>query len=53
MFGWWMGGRCGSPRRKPGILSVTTLKLDPRWDPFRDHPRFQVLLERDSDDVEH
>jgi len=25
-------------------LSVHTLRLDPRWDPIRDHPRFQTLL---------
>ena len=25
-------------------LSVHTLRLDPRWDPIRDHPRFQALL---------
>ncbi len=30
----------------PGWLSVHTLRLDPRWDPLRDHPRFQALLER-------
>ena len=30
----------------PGFLSVHRLRLDPRWDPLRDHPRFQTLLER-------
>jgi eukaryotic-like serine/threonine-protein kinase len=30
----------------PGFLSVQTLRLDPRWDPIREHPRFQRLLER-------
>ncbi len=25
-------------------LSVHTLRLDPRWDPIRDHPRFRTLL---------
>lgn len=25
-------------------LSVHTLRLDPRWDPIREHPRFQALL---------
>ncbi len=29
----------------PGYLSVHTLRLDPRWDPLRDRPRFQALLE--------
>ena len=28
----------------PGFLSVHTLQLDPRWDPIREHPRFQALL---------
>ncbi|MCH7683985.1 MAG: protein kinase [Gemmatimonadetes bacterium] len=28
----------------PGFLSVHTLRLDPRWDPIREHPRFQALL---------
>ncbi len=28
----------------PGLLSVHTLRLDPRWDPLRDNPRFQALL---------
>ncbi len=28
----------------PSWLSVHTLRLDPRWDPIRDHPRFQALL---------
>ncbi len=30
----------------PGDLSVARLRLDPRWDPLRDHPQFQALLER-------
>jgi len=25
---------------KPSMLSVATLRLDPLWDPIRDHPRF-------------
>jgi non-specific serine/threonine protein kinase len=29
----------------PCWLSVPLLRLDPRWDPLRDHPRFQKLLE--------
>ena len=28
----------------PGFLSVHRLRLDPRWDPIRKHPRFQALL---------
>ena len=28
----------------PSALTVTGLRLDPTWDPFRDHPRFQALL---------
>ena len=27
-------------------LSVPKLRLDPRWDPLRDHPRYQELLQR-------
>jgi len=30
---------------KPSLLTVHTLHLDPRWDPVRDHPRFQSLIE--------
>jgi hypothetical protein len=30
----------------PGFLSVHTLRLDPRWDPIRNDPRFQALLEK-------
>jgi tetratricopeptide (TPR) repeat protein len=28
----------------PSLLSVHTLRLDPRWDPIRNHPRFKALL---------
>ena len=28
----------------PSLLSVHTLRLDPRWDPIREHPRFKALL---------
>ncbi len=31
----------------PSGISVALLRLDPRWDPIRDHPRFQALLESD------
>jgi len=30
----------------PAYLSVQTLRLDPRWDPIREHPRFQRLLKQ-------
>jgi serine/threonine-protein kinase len=30
----------------PSWLTVHTLEIDPTWDPLRDHPRFQALLER-------
>ncbi len=28
----------------PSITSVPMLRIDPTWDPLRDHPRFQALL---------
>ena len=30
----------------PSWLSAWDLRLDPHWDPLRDHPRFQALLEK-------
>jgi hypothetical protein len=30
----------------PSWLSVHHLRLDPRWDPIRDDPRFQALLKK-------
>ncbi len=30
----------------PSDLSIGLLRLDPAWDPLRDHPRFQALLEK-------
>ncbi len=30
----------------PSKISVPMLRLAPRWDPLRDHPRFQRLLEK-------
>ncbi len=32
----------------PGGLSIPLLRLDPAWDPLRDHPRFKQLLESDK-----
>ena len=33
---------------KPGGSSIPLLRLDPAWDPVRDHPRFQKLLASDN-----
>ena len=30
----------------PGDISIPLLKLDPTWEPLRDHPRFQKILKR-------
>lgn len=30
---------------RPGPLSIPLLKLDPAWDPLRDHPRFKKLIQ--------
>ena len=30
----------------PWVLSVNTLRQDPTWDPIRDDPSFQALLEK-------
>ena len=30
---------------KPGRMSIPLLRLDPAWDPLRNHPRFKKLLE--------
>jgi TolB-like protein/Tfp pilus assembly protein PilF len=30
----------------PSELSVPLLKIEPKWDPLRDHPRFQALIEK-------
>ncbi len=29
-------------------ISVTMLRLDPTWDPLREHPRFKRLVEENS-----
>jgi len=31
---------------RPGEMSIPLLRLDPAWEPLRDHPRFKKLLER-------
>ena len=36
----------------PSGVSVPLLSLDPRWDPLRDHPRFQALLEKYGQEAE-
>jgi serine/threonine-protein kinase len=36
----------------PSWLTVHLLEIDPIWDPLRDHPRFQALLEEYQGDVE-
>jgi hypothetical protein len=28
----------------PSLMSVTLLRLDPRWDPLRKNPKFETLL---------
>ena len=33
----------------PSWTSVPMLRLDPRWDPIRDDPRFQALLVKYAD----
>ena len=30
----------------PSVTSLGALGTDPVWDPLRDHPRFQALLEK-------
>ncbi|UCG74864.1 MAG: protein kinase [Gemmatimonadota bacterium] len=32
----------------PGFLTSSRLKIDPRWDSLRDHPRFQALLKSEG-----
>jgi hypothetical protein len=32
----------------PGRMSVPLLRLDPAWEPLREHPRFKRLLEEGS-----
>ncbi len=34
-------------------LTSDSSRMDPLLDPLRDHPRFQALLDRYMDDVEH
>ena len=30
---------------RPGVLSIPLLRLDPTWNPLRNHPRFKNLVE--------
>jgi TolB-like protein/Flp pilus assembly protein TadD len=32
----------------PSYVTLASLRIDPTWDPLRDHPRFQVLLEQNE-----
>ena len=34
----------------PCYFSVGLLRLDPRWDPLRDHPRYKNLIEKFGED---
>jgi hypothetical protein len=36
----------------PSYISVPSIRLDPKWDPLRRHPKFQQLLEKYSQDKE-
>jgi serine/threonine-protein kinase len=31
----------------PSWISIWDLRLDPRWDPLREHPRFEKLVGED------
>lgn len=33
----------------PSFVTVHTLRLDPRWDPIREYPRFKALLVKCTD----
>jgi serine/threonine-protein kinase len=32
----------------PSWMTVSRLRTEPRWDPLRDHPRFQAMLEQED-----
>jgi TolB-like protein/tetratricopeptide (TPR) repeat protein/predicted Ser/Thr protein kinase len=36
----------------PSFMSVPLLKLDPTWDPLRDHPRYQKIIDKYKGDVQ-
>jgi len=36
----------------PSPFSAPLLEVDPRWDPLRDHPRFQAMLEKYGQEAE-
>jgi serine/threonine-protein kinase len=38
---------------RPAPLSVQTLRLDPLWDPIREHPRFKALLAKYGSGASH
>ena len=37
----------------PGPLSIPLLRLDPAWDPLREHPRFKRLVGADRQPDAH
>jgi len=33
---------------RPGMMSIPLLRLDPAWEPLRNHPRFKKLIKEDK-----